>query len=462
MSMLSLLESVSKEVQLSPISTYDEERTTTGLLCMDLMCGGGLAPCWITYAGPEQSAKTTFALQVLATQLYNSDIPIKVLWDAEQSTGQSLDYFCNIVNQTLGPKKAKALDPSDVFGSRDKTGSFVSEPLIYYRDDTDGQKFFTWTYNVFKSLPDKRKLGDDWYYVHEVTTDNKKKFKGAYDVKLSQKHGGLWVPAKDGSPQVLIFCDSLPALVPPSMTEGEGSNQLAQNAAMFAKYVPRIKGLFGAKRIVFMAVNQLRDNPGARFSSPTYEPLGRAIAYFSDVRLWFWPNALSTAPFKPKGEGLVETEQSIEVDGVDTYRYIKVSPKKNKLSAHVKETWLRLWVSDSSGNALGFDPVWDCFYYGISTGQIVGDRKKMRFAIDGFEPSTTAISWMELKNIILAPRDPETLPIFHKLGFKKPVDFRAGFRRQVASGRGYELLILKQSEERKKKSADSIEDNDDE
>ena len=442
MNHLKILEDVSKKVALSTISMSPEERTTTGLNVMDLMLGGGIAPSWITYAGPEQSAKTTFALQVLLTHADTQKIPIKVLWDAEQSTGQSLDYVVNIYEQIHGAKKAAKITAADIFGQRDKNGKFVIEPRVYYRDDHDGEKFFNWCFTVFSSLPDKRNIGGKWYYVHEVTAENKRTLKGAYDVEMSTKNGGLLVPAEDGSPQVIILTDSLPALVPPTMMDGEGSNQLAQGAAMFAKHAPRIQGFLGKKRIVFMCINQLRNNPGARFSSPVYEPLGEAIKFFSSVRLWFWPNALSTAPFNPKGEGQIETEPSVTVEGgEDQYRYVKVTVKKNKLSAHVKETWLRLWIQDGDGRAMGFDPVWDCFWYGQMTGQIIGNRKKMAFNIEGLDTGNVSINWVQLKKLILTPKSDESLAIFTKLGIKKPIDIRAGFRRQIVLGEGYDLLV---------------------
>ena len=347
-----IIDEVNSIVKISTISLTAEDRLNSGLLCLDLVYGGGLAPGMHVTFGPEQSAKTTAAITVMGASVAQ-DVDMRVLWDAENSTGSSTDYVTNIF-QTNGVKATV----EDIFQGDEAKGEV---PLVFYRDDYEGEKFFNWLHAVEKRLPDKRFDEGRWWYVYDEK--NKKaaeRVKPYADKRMTSKNEGIWVPAEDGRAQLIILLDSFPSLVSASMDDDEGDNSIAVQARMFSKQIPRIKGALRAKRIVFLGINQLRLNPMARFGNPETEPGGQALKFFSDTRLRNFPRALSGVPYNPKGDGQIEKEGSILGEGEDTYRYIHVRAHKNKLAIPGRETWLRLWVSDANGDARGYDPVWDC------------------------------------------------------------------------------------------------------
>lgn len=437
---LGLVSELDQAARVSAITFGAEQRMHTGLLCMDLMLGGGIAPNLYTWTGPEQSAKTTLAITMLAASV-DQKVDLRVLWDAEGSSSSSTDYIANIF-ETVGVKKATA---ETVFGIRSDTGWDVP-PLVHIKDDYEGEKFFNWMHALQKRLPDKRYEGGKWWYVYDDSKDVMKvKAKLAklglnIHTKMTANNPGLWVEAEDGRLQAVILLDSWPALVPPSMDEEEGDNSIAVQARFFSKQLPRIKGALRAKRIGLLSVNQLRLNPMARFGNPETEPGGQALKFFSDCRLRLWPNALSTTPFSPKGDKNLEVEPSVTGDGEDTYRYISVKTIKNKLSIPNRTTWMRLWVSDANGEARGYDPVWDTFYYMIQTGQLEATKRSvMKLKLKGMEEAKKALNWMEFKTLVLGTKEQQA-PIWSKLGLK-PVNIRKGCINQCRKGAGEEMYI---------------------
>jgi RecA/RadA recombinase len=429
-----MLADLEKRLGFNSIGFTSENRAHTGLLCLDLMMGGGVAPGMYVFFGPEQSAKTTAAITIMGATSADPEIKLKVLWDAEGSSGNSLDYIANIF-ETQGYKTSV----DELFGVKNSKGSWITPPKVYYRDESNGDDFYNWVYGLGKRIPDKRFADEAWWYIYEDTKENKARLGSNVSKRQSSGKEGLWVPAVDGSLQAIIILDSLPSLVPAAMDEDEGSNAMAVQARMNSKHLPRIKGFMRSKRIAFIAINQLRLNPGARFSNPEYSPGGEAIKFFSDVRFRFFPRSLSGVPFNPKGEGQIEREPSISGEGEDTYRYLHVGMQKNKLSSHVKEMWMRLWVADENGEGRGYDPVWDCFWYGVVTGQIAGKREAIQLNVKGLAAGAKTLKWAEFKMLVLGSKK-DRAPIFEKLGMKN-VNLRAGFRNQIESGSGLDMYF---------------------
>lgn len=445
LSMYSELESL---VRVNSVSLSKEDRLSTGLLGLDLILGGGISPAMTTFSGPEQSAKTTAAITIMGANAANNNIKFKVLWDAENSTGSSTDYVANIF-ETMGNK----VDVEDLFGVR-KDGNWIKPPLVYYRDDYEADKFFNWLHALQKRLPDKRFDSGRWWYVYERTKENISKFAGKGDKGMGAKNPGIWIPAKDGSLQALIILDSYPSLVPSAMDEEEGSNAMAVQARMFSKHLPRVKGAFRAKRIALLGINQLRLNPGVRYGSPEYEGGGQALQFFSDVRVRLYPR-VSGIPYNPKFESGFETEPSVTGEGIDTYRYVLAKAIKNKLSVPNRTSWLRVWVSDSEGNARGYDPVWDSLFYLNQTGQVSGVRKKLVLNLQGLGEAKRAITYEEFKVLILGTKE-EWEPIYNKIGYKT-IAMRKGLFSQMKKGTAEELYITNRNS---KSKANDDEDDD--
>jgi RecA/RadA recombinase len=430
---------------------------------MDLMLGGGIAPAMTTFLGPEQSAKTTLAITMMAASV-DQRVDMRVHWDAEGSTSSSIDYVANIFD-TVGVKKATT---DTVFGVRGKDGWEIP-PMVFIKDDYEGRKFFDWFHGLQKKLPDKRYEDGRWWYVYDDAKDVMKvkahiaKLGLTIDAKMTAKNPGIWVEAEDSRLQAIVLIDSWVSLVPPSMDEEEGDNSLAVQARFFSKELPRIKGALRAKRIALLGINQLRLNPMQRYGSPETEPGGQALRFWSDQRFRLFPNALSSAPYNPKPDpnmkdGRFESEPSVTGKGVDTYRYISVKTIKNKLSLPTASTWLRLWVSDGEGNARGYDPVFDLVHYLMQTGQATGKRSAIRLQIDGLEPASKALSWLEFKTMVLGDKEARR-EVFAKIGMR-PVDLRKGCVNQLRSGRGKELFVEQVQAAAANKKSDDDADGD--
>lgn len=451
---LELLNEVDKVAKLNAVSLSSEGRLHCGLIGVDIVLGGGIAPGMYTFFGPEQSAKTTLAITTMGSTI-PQQVDIAALWDAENSSGNATDYIENIFT-TLGIKA----NVETIFGVR-KDGKWIEKPLVYYQDDPRGDTFFNWVHALEKRLPDKRFDNGQWWKVYDKTPENVSKYGSQANKKQSQMNGDLWVPAEDGSLQAIIICDSLPSLLPSQQDEDEGTDAMAVQARMFSKHLPRVKGYLRAKRIAILCINQLRLNPGARFQNPEYEPCGQAAKFFSDARLRMYPRALSGVPFHPKGakdgtktDSMYEEEPSVTERGTDVYRYVHLKAIKNKLSLPNRETWLRVWVSDANGNARGFDPVWDTFYALYQTGQVLGKRSQMRLNIKGLGEAKKVIGWQEFKTLILGTKEQQSA-IFKAIGYK-PVNLRKGLLNQVRKGVAEELLV---EHLRKKKVSNKEEDD---
>ena len=187
------------------------------------------------------------------------------------------------------------------------------------------------------------------------------------------------------------------------------------------------------------------------------------VSHNSDVRLKATPRSLSGVPVNGfKGKGMIMEEDSISGGGTDKYRFIHIKAIKNKLSLPYHETWVRLWIEDSTGEARGFDPVWDCFYYLINTGQLEGDGKKMTIMLSGRPAFKKPISWKTFKTFILGtPKQRKDVSI--ACGLTKTLNLREFCTKQLDDGDGLDLYIAKKSAPVKKslKIIDESGDDDD-
>lgn len=446
---LDILSDLEKVVKIQAVSLSHETALSTGLLCLDTIMGGGIRPGLATIAGPEQSSKTTTAITAMGAAIQNN-VPMTVLWDAENSSGSSTDYIVNIF-KTMGLK----IDMETVFGVR-KNGKYVIPPKVYYRDEGEMETFFGWVSGLLRRLPDKRFEDDKWWYIYENTRENKAKFKDVLDRRMSSANNAVYIEAEDSSLQAYILMDSWPSLLPASQDEDDARSGMALQAREFSKNIPRVKGKLRAKRVAIIGINQIRQKPAVMYGDPSYEPGGEALKFYSDVRIWNKPRALSGVPYNPKGKGQIEEEPSVEGEGVDVYRYIHSKAIKNKLSVPGRETWLRIWVSDYKGEARGFDPVWDTFYTLVLTGQLSGKRSSMLLNIQKLGQAKKNIGWQEFKTLILGTKE-EISTVCLKMGYK-PVNIRRGLFAMSKSG-VLEDLYIKTKMSKKPEGEDEKEED---
>lgn len=272
------IDGMEKRFKLNSMSIdKNEPRFSTGLLSLDTMLGGGLlGGGWYTFFGGEQSAKSTTAMNVMASIVAQKDFTGKAAaFDYEGSTQG--DYVENIM-RGMGIKE----DITNVFGIRDdETGQWVVKPRIRYYSPDTGEKFFDYLAKLEKVLPDKVKMNDSWYYVFENTKANQKSLKGHYDKAYFSKHNKFRVPAKDGSIQAVVLVDSYPAMLPSQADEkDEGDKSIGLQARMFSEGMKRVKSAMRRKRVVVLGVNQLRKIPMAMYGPTENEPCGESLKFY--------------------------------------------------------------------------------------------------------------------------------------------------------------------------------------
>jgi hypothetical protein len=226
----------------------------------------------------------------------------------------------------------------------------------------------------------------------------------------------------------------------------DGTDGLASQARMFADGIKRVKGRMKEKRVLVFGINQLREVPMAMYGPDKKEPCGTALRFFADARFRMTPISI------PHGKGMMEEEDSLTGEGIDTYRYIRCHAFKNKLGGPQKANMtLRLYVANANGEGLGFDRVWDCYTYLKETGQIGGNRTKLKF-LDGTPFAGKTLTYFEFKAMV--DGDAELIKKGCKsLGLAKPVRIYEWCRKQIASGKGYDLYLNEIKNSHTKKAA---------
>lgn len=460
------MDAIAKRMHMREGGIDPGEPMSTGNLTLDVIENGGIRPGWFTHFGPEQSCKTTGALVIMAAAV-KAQVGVISFKDYEGSTASSLDYVQSIL-ETQGVKKTV----NELFGERDdKTGKWVTKPIVRYTEETIGERFFDWLAELLQKLPDKKRIAGKWWLIYEDTKINKAKLNEYSNKSMPNKYGsGIYIEAEDGRLQGLVITDSYPAMNPAANDEEEANNGLALQARMFSKHLPRVKGRLSSKRVAVVGINQLRSVPMARYGPSEIEPAGQALKYNSDVRIKFTPRAISAPPLWPvpaKLEGgsgndsTNESEPSIEVEGgFDIYRYIHVKAEKNKLSPPKRTGWIRLWVTDGNGVARGFDPVFDTMHYLRHTGQLLGKgRKSLSLNLDGFKNSGKTITWVTLKQWVLGDKK-----IMSEISTKyeyKPMNLRSFCFTQVANGTAEKLYNAFKNAKSKNGSDDEDDNSDD-
>lgn len=444
--------------KMSDADTLDDVTPmSTGSLALDLITGGGIRPAMYTNFGPEQSGKTTGALLMMASAIKHN-VPIISLRDFEGSTGNSIPYVTSIL-KTCGIK----MDRAQLFGKKnDTTGKWEIQPRVRYSANTMGVTFFNWFAAILRRLPDKKMLNGEWWLVYEDTKENQK-YNEFADKSMPKRYGkGIYIRAKDGGLQGLVICDSYPNMNPDTKDEDQVDNSLALQARMFSKNLPRVKGYLAPKKVALIGINQLRDVPMAMFGPKEQEPGGKALRYNSDVRLRWYPRALSAIPLWPKAakKGGKEIEPSVTGEGLDKYKYMHVSAAKNKLSESDREMFIRIWAKDANGQAHGIDPVFDTMQYLRETGQLLGKKRAaLQLKWEDNKPGKE-MDWQDFKLWILGGKE-DMVKMSKKAGMPKPMNLRAMCFKQIAKGTG-EKLFTSMQKATDSKSSSSDDDGDDE
>lgn len=179
------------------------------------------------------------------------------------------------------------------------------------------------------------------------------------------------------------------------------------------------------------------------------------VSHNSDVRIRL---ASRAAPAGWKAEAGIVTEESVTVEeGLDRYRFIAAKTIKNKMGGIPnQQTWMRLWESDGNGQARGFDPVFDTFYYMKTVGLLTGTRNKIKFLEPCPLAGKKAISWHDFRTLINGSKK-QIAEMCKEMGVK-PMGLRFWCFKFILTSKGKDML--KSSITKKLKSKGGSDEDD--
>ncbi|WP_342275644.1 recombinase RecA [Spiroplasma endosymbiont of Cantharis lateralis] len=117
----------------------------------------------------------------------------------------------------------------------------------------------------------------------------------------------------------IVVVDSVAALVPKAELDGEMSDQqIGLQARLMSKALRKINGIVSKTNTTVIFINQLREKVGVIFGSPEITPGGRALRFYSSIRLE------------------VRKGETISTNGEATANKVKIKVVKNKVAPPFK------------------------------------------------------------------------------------------------------------------------------
>lgn len=107
----------------------------------------------------------------------------------------------------------------------------------------------------------------------------------------------------------IIVIDSVAALVPQAEIEGEmGDNHVGLQARLMSQALRKLSGTISKTNTIAIFINQLREKVGVMFGNPETTPGGRALKFYSSIRL-----DIRRAEQIKQGENVVGNKTNIKV-----------------------------------------------------------------------------------------------------------------------------------------------------
>ena len=148
----------------------------------------------------------------------------------------------------------------------------------------------------------------------------------------------------------IIVIDSVAALVPKAELEGDmGDSHMGLQARLMSQALRKLTGIASKSGTTLIFINQIREKIGVMFGSPETTSGGRALKFYSSVRI----DARRVADIKDGDHIIGHT--------------MKVKAIKNKIGTPKKETHLDLYYPGES-DILGFDKMGDLVTYAEQLG----------------------------------------------------------------------------------------------
>src|SRR5690606_32072356 len=84
----------------------------------------------------------------------------------------------------------------------------------------------------------------------------------------------------------IIVIDSVAALVPKAEIEGEmGDSHVGLQARLMSQALRKLAGAISKSKAIAVFINQIREKVGVMFGNPETTPGGRALKFYSSIRL---------------------------------------------------------------------------------------------------------------------------------------------------------------------------------
>jgi recombination protein RecA len=84
----------------------------------------------------------------------------------------------------------------------------------------------------------------------------------------------------------IIIGDSLPSFIPKAVIDGSAEdNHIGLQARLNSKCIPKIAALAAKHNVLVIIINQIREKVGVMYGNPETTPGGRALKFYSSVRL---------------------------------------------------------------------------------------------------------------------------------------------------------------------------------
>src|SRR3984893_11737676 len=111
------------------------------------------------------------------------------------------------------------------------------------------------------------------------------------DLLISQPDTGeqaleiVEVLVRSGAVDVIVI-DSVAALVPKAEIEGDmGDSHVGLQARLMSQALRKLSGAINKSKVIAIFINQLREKVGVMFGNPEVTPGGRALKFYSTIRL---------------------------------------------------------------------------------------------------------------------------------------------------------------------------------